>query len=161
MIGDMQRAKKSWLWDLTTKVWDVLDVIIFTVLGSWDCCQLYCSSCGLSFYLKAFPEEDEQQADCLSLLKDLSFLPPSCQHDYPARCIWLTCSSPHNRPESVTLGLSLPLAFRHMGPDSKCHVVSLHGIETPLRAGNPNRWLKCLQQDSPRQPGRGTEPCRW
>lgn len=34
MIGDMQIAKKSWLWDLTTKVWDVLDVIIFTVLGS-------------------------------------------------------------------------------------------------------------------------------
>lgn len=86
---------------------------------------------------------------------------PSCQYDHPARCIWLTCSSLHNGPESVTLRPSLPLALWHMGPDSKCHVTSPHGIKAPLRAGNPNRWLKCLQKDSPRQPGRCTEPCRW
>lgn len=114
----------------------------------------------------AFSEE----GGCPSLLKfsatfhfplPFKFEQPSCQYDYPARCIWLTCSSLHNGPESVTLRLSLPLALWCMGPDSKCHVTSPHGIKAPLRAGNPNRWLKCLQKDSSRHPGRCTEPCQW
>lgn len=46
------------------------------------------------------------------------------------------------------------LGIEHIGPDSKCHVTSPHGIKALLRAENTNRWLKCLQQDSPQQPGK-------
>lgn len=80
---------------------------------------------------------------------------PSCQYDYPARCTWLTWASQHNGPESVNPGPSMPLALRHVGPDSKCHVTSPHSIKAPLRTENTNRWLNCLQTDSPRQPRRG------
>lgn len=57
-------------------------------------------------------------------------------------------------PDSVIPGLYLPLALRHVGPNSKCHVTSPHGIKALFRAENTNRWLKCLQHDFPQQPGR-------
>lgn len=69
--------------------------------------------------------------------------------------------SPHvTVPGSVIPELYLPLALRHIGPDSKCHVTSPHGIKALLRVENTNRWLKCLQQDSPNSPG-DAEPCPW
>lgn len=55
---------------------------------------------------------------------------------------------------SIIPGLYLLLTLRHVSPDSKCHVISPHGITALLRAENSNRWLKCLQQDFPRHPGK-------
>lgn len=98
------------------EVWEILDMIIFMVLRSCVRCQLYCSSCGHYFYPKAFPEEDKQQGDCSFLLKvSKTFRSPllskfegrSCQYDYPARCIWLTCSSLRNRHPGAVPALGI------------------------------------------------------
>ena len=140
--------------------------------GAWslvnsDHCQLHCSSCGLHFYPKGFPEEDEQEGVCPSLPKvSKTFHSPSPLNSrgpaanmtaQPDLFDWH--SHPYTAARVSLPGLSLPLALWHVGPDSKCHVTSPHGTKAPLWAGNPNRWLKCLQRDSPRQPGRCTEPC--
>lgn len=161
----MQITKKSWLWGLDN--WslgnsgfdDLYNPEVLLIAANF-----IAPACSLHFYPKAFPEEDEQKG-ALSFSSEvfwaLSFpIPskyeqPSCQYDCPGRGIWLTCSSLHNGPESsqpracpcpwhCDTWAQIPNVMSHL------LVASKHSWEQETQ----NRWLKCLQKDSPRQPGR-------